>query len=131
MCATPGAAVTADFLASFTPLLLFAWLGCRSQYAQLQHLLSAQHKELRFVHHTVTGVRQQLQPLAQSLSNLAAGISAGQSGLAAVDVEVDRLVFTLRNSDQKVSCGVSLGCSMWMFCRICIDPALPVTLERH
>jgi hypothetical protein len=64
--------------------------------------------ELRAALRAVNDVRQSgLPPLAQAAQALAAGISAGQSGLSAVELEVDRLAYMLRNSEQQVNiqCG--------------------------
>lgn len=68
-----------------------------------------QHGDLRFAHRSIISVRQQLQPLPQALTTLAAEISAGQSGLSAVGIGVDRLAYMLRgvsesrSPDQQVS----------------------------
>jgi hypothetical protein len=67
--------------------------------------------ELRAALRAVNDVRQSgLPPLAQAAQALAAGISAGQSGLSAVELEVDRLAYMLRNnSEQQVRLGGDLG----------------------
>jgi hypothetical protein len=83
--------------------LLFCVARCRSQHEGLQNQLSSLRAELRSALQAVNGVRQTgLPPLSQAAQALAAGVSAGLSGLSAAELEVDRLAYMLRSSGQQV-----------------------------
>jgi hypothetical protein len=70
--------------------------------------------ELRVALRAVNDVRQAgLPPLCQAAQVLAAGASAGLSGLAAAELEVDRLAYMLPGSEQQVGIWsvIVLSCS--------------------
>jgi hypothetical protein len=82
----------------------------RSQHEGLQNQLSSMRAELRVALRAVNDVRQAgLPPLSQAAQALAAGISAGLSGLSAVELEMDRLAYMLRSSEQQVCTWFVMG----------------------